>query len=98
MNAPALSGFTVRPATMDDLEATVAMFNACSQALLRHSIVELHRYGQRKVGLGVDADSLTGATRLYEKAGMRSDPARLYYIYDKELRPGRDLSRSQIEE
>jgi GNAT superfamily N-acetyltransferase len=27
--------------------------------------------GIKKVGLGVDAESLTGATRLYERAGMR---------------------------
>ncbi|NEQ28561.1 MAG: AMP-binding protein [Microcoleus sp. SIO2G3] len=29
-----------------------------------------HQHGQRRVGLGVDAESLTGATRLYERAGM----------------------------
>jgi mycothiol synthase len=27
--------------------------------------------GQRRVGLGVDATNPTGATRLYERAGMR---------------------------
>jgi len=42
------------------------------------------------VGLGVDAQSLTGATRLYEKAGIRVE--RQYDVYEKELRPGKDLS------
>lgn len=40
-------------------------------ALLQHAFVEFHRRGESHVGLGVDADNPTGATRLYEKAGMR---------------------------
>jgi mycothiol synthase len=63
-------------------------------ALLRQSFRELYRRGQRKVGLGVDAASLTGATRLYEQAGMRV--ARQYDTYEKELRPGRDLSTQSV--
>jgi mycothiol synthase len=59
-------------------------------ALLRQSFAELHARGRRGVGLGVDAESPTGATRLYEKAGMvvvrRSD------TFERELRPGKDLS------
>ena len=39
-------------------------------ALLRHSFGEFHRRGARKVGLGVDSENTTGATRLYERAGM----------------------------
>ncbi|HEY1016905.1 MAG TPA: GNAT family N-acetyltransferase, partial [Herpetosiphonaceae bacterium] len=42
-------------------------------ALLRHAFGEFHARGQQRVGLAVDAASLTGATRLYEKAGMRVD-------------------------
>jgi hypothetical protein len=46
--------------------------------------------------LGVDASSLTGATRLYEKAGMHiveeSDR------YEKDLRPGKDLGTQTIVE
>lgn len=57
-------------------------------ALLQHSFVELHRRGKTSVGLGVDSQSLTGATRLYERAGMHQ--ARQYDQYEKELRPGRD--------
>jgi ribosomal protein S18 acetylase RimI-like enzyme len=64
-------------------------------ALLRHSFDEFYRRGKRKGGLGVDAGSLTGATRLYERAGMRV--ARQYSIYEKELRPGVDLSTQSIE-
>jgi mycothiol synthase len=41
-------------------------------ALLRHSFRELYRCGARRVGLGVDAENPTGATRLYERAGMRA--------------------------
>jgi ribosomal protein S18 acetylase RimI-like enzyme len=40
-------------------------------ALLRHAFCELYRRGARRVGLGVDSESPTGATRLYERVGMR---------------------------
>jgi mycothiol synthase len=66
-------------------------------ALLRHSFAELYRRGQRKVGLGVDASSLTGATRLYEKGGMRSDPKHQMDFYELELRPGVDLSTQSVD-
>ncbi|MFZ6026223.1 MAG: GNAT family N-acetyltransferase [Chloroflexota bacterium] len=65
-------------------------------ALLRHSFGEFYRRGKRKVGLGVDAASLTGATRLYEKAGMRSDPAREMLVFEKELRPGVELRTEKV--
>ena len=39
-------------------------------ALLQHAFGEFHRRGQRRVALGVDAQNPTGATRLYERAGM----------------------------
>jgi mycothiol synthase len=59
-------------------------------ALLRHAFNEFYRRGIRKVGLGVDAQSLTGAVGLYEKAGMHIDQA--YDRYEKELRPGIEIS------
>ena len=62
-------------------------------ALLQHSFGEFYRRGKRKVGLGVDASSLTGATRLYEKAGMRSDPRFEMLAFEKELRPGVELRK-----
>ena len=40
-------------------------------ALLQHSFDEFFRRGINRVGLGVDAFNPTGATRLYERAGMR---------------------------
>jgi mycothiol synthase len=39
-------------------------------ALLRHGFAELYRRGEHVIGLGVDAENPTGATRLYERAGM----------------------------
>lgn len=65
-------------------------------ALLHHSFGELYRRGQRKVSLGVDAQSLTGATRLYEKAGMRVQ--RQTTVYEKELRSGQDLMTRYVED
>ena len=41
------------------------------EALLRRSFRVLHERGYRRVRLSVDAESLTGATRLYKRAGMR---------------------------
>lgn len=60
------------------------------EALLRHSFAEFHRRGRRTVALGVDAESLTGATRLYERAGMHVD--RVHELSTRILRDGRDLS------
>jgi mycothiol synthase len=59
-------------------------------ALLRHSFGEFYRRGQRKAGLHVDASNLTGALRLYEGAGMHIH--RASDMYEKEIRPGREIS------
>lgn len=59
-------------------------------ALLLHSFNEFYRRGKRKVGLGVDAENLTGALRLYENAGMHVHQA--FDMYEKELRPGKEIS------
>lgn len=58
-------------------------------ALLQHCFAAFYARGKRRAGLGVDAQSLTGATRLYEKAGMRVQ--RQYAFYEKELRGGKEL-------
>jgi mycothiol synthase len=63
-------------------------------ALLLHSFGELYRRGKYKVGLGVDSQNLTGATRLYERAGMHV--ARIYISYEKELREGIEPSTQAI--
>lgn len=57
-------------------------------ALLRQAFVEFHRRGWSRAGLDVDAESETGATRLYERAGMHVDPAHAIALYRKELRSG----------
>ena len=63
-------------------------------ALLFHSFAEFYRRDTYKVGLSVDSQNLTGATRLYERAGMHV--ARQYDTYQKELRPGVELSTQTI--
>jgi mycothiol synthase len=53
------------------------------EALLRHSFGEFADRGFARAGLGVDAQSPTGATRLYERVGM--SVFRETIFYDKEL-------------
>ena len=60
-------------------------------ALLHQGFRQFVAMGKARAGLGVDADSLTGATRLYERAGMYV--AKEDYNYEKVLREGRDLRR-----
>jgi mycothiol synthase len=64
-------------------------------ALLLHAFAELRTRGKTKVGLGVDASSLTGATLLYEKAGMHVSER--FDLYEKELRPGVDYGTQSVE-
>jgi mycothiol synthase len=56
-----------------------------AEALLETAFAEFFRRGEHRVALGVDAQSPTGATRLYEKAGMRVFWEAI--VYEKELRP-----------
>ena len=56
-------------------------------SLLNHAFGEFYRRGARVVELGVDAQNPTGATRLYQRAGMQV--AHEFVVYEKELRPGR---------
>ena len=58
-------------------------------ALLLHSFREFHKRGHTNINLGVDAANPTGATRLYQKAGMQVGAE--YVTYEKELRPGKEL-------
>jgi mycothiol synthase len=53
------------------------------RALLLHSFREFQRRGFHAAALGVDAESLTGANRLYESAGM--EVARRSDVYENEL-------------
>lgn len=63
-------------------------------ALLLHSFGEFYRRGKRKVGLGVDSQNLTGALRLYQRAGMQQ--IRENISYEKELRAGVELSTRSL--
>jgi mycothiol synthase len=52
-------------------------------ALLNDAFRLFYERGERRVGLGVDAESPTGATRLYERAGMQV--AETNSVYEKAL-------------
>lgn len=65
-------------------------------ALLQHSFAKFYKRGWRKAGLDVDASNLTGALKLYERAGMHV--ARRFDRFEKELRPGRELMTTEISE
>src|SRR5258706_5414269 len=58
--------------------------------LLKHAFAAFYADGKKRAGLGVDASSLTGALRLYERAGMRVQ--RQFNQYEKELRAGKELA------
>jgi len=60
-------------------------------ALILWSFNAFYQRGNDSVGLGVDANSLTNATRLYEKAGMHI--SRQYDTYQRVLRPGKELAK-----
>jgi mycothiol synthase len=66
-----------------------------ARAILLHSFAVFWRRGRATVALGVDADSLTGATRLYEAVGMhvreRHDQV------SKVLRDGTDTAVRSLE-
>jgi ribosomal protein S18 acetylase RimI-like enzyme len=59
-------------------------------ALLKHAFASFYKDGKKRAGLGVDANSLTGALKLYERAGMRV--LRQFNMFEKEFRPGRELA------
>ena len=52
-------------------------------ALLQHAFCEFHRRGYPHASLGVDSENPTGATRLYERAGMRV--VKEDVVHEKEL-------------
>ncbi|MBI5354653.1 MAG: GNAT family N-acetyltransferase [Chloroflexi bacterium] len=60
-------------------------------ALLQHSFGEFYKRGMKTIGLGVDASNPTGATRLYQRAGMYV--ASEFITYDKELRAGKSFEQ-----
>jgi ribosomal protein S18 acetylase RimI-like enzyme len=75
-----LAGFSIaRPDPVDEAAGYVALLGVrrawrrkgLGEALLLQSFAEFRRRGYTRGTLGVDASSVTGATRLYERAGMR---------------------------
>jgi ribosomal protein S18 acetylase RimI-like enzyme len=65
-----------------------------ARALLLHGFATLRRRGAQSVGLTVDSESLTGATRLYESVGMQV--LRTSVTYTKLLRPGQEYAVRQL--
>lgn len=63
------------------------------EAVLLHSFNEFYKRGMNTIGLGVDASNPTGATRLYQKVGMQVAVEDV--LYEKELRPGRELENKE---
>ena len=59
-------------------------------ALLKQSFAAFYADGRKRAGLGVDSQNLTGALRLYERAGMHVQ--RQFDQYEKEFRPGKELA------
>jgi ribosomal protein S18 acetylase RimI-like enzyme len=60
-----------------------------ARSLLTMSFAEFQRRGTPNVALHVDADSLTGAKRLYESVGMSE--SQRYVDFSREIRPGTDV-------
>ena len=65
-------------------------------AMLLHSFAILRERGVPYAGLSVDAQSPTGAPRLYERAGMRLDQS--YRLYELEIRPGYEIASQPDDE
>jgi ribosomal protein S18 acetylase RimI-like enzyme len=63
-------------------------------ALLQHGFRAFQARGWRRAELNVDGSSLTGAVRLYERAGMQV--IRRHARYEKELRAGKELMTVEL--
>jgi len=64
-------------------------------ALLRHGFREVYKRGYEAVELDMDSENLTGALRLYERAGMHV--IRQTLTYEKVLREGEDLITRELD-
>jgi len=65
-----------------------------AMALLLCAFAAFRERGRARASLGVDAQSLTGATRLYERAGMRV--VHRFAMCAKEIRPGIDTTVQEL--
>jgi GNAT superfamily N-acetyltransferase len=65
-------------------------------AMLHHAFGAFFERGVTHIGLSVDAQSPTGAPRIYERAGMHLDQS--FRVYERELRPGFEVASQQHDE
>ena len=65
------------------------------RALLLTAFNRFHEMGKSGAALGVDADSLTGATRLYESVGM--SPYARYALWETVIRDGEQLATLELD-
>jgi hypothetical protein len=63
--------------------------------MLRHAFSAFLSQGVTHIGLSVDAQSPTGAPKIYERAGMSLDQS--FILYERELRPGRVVGAGPTE-
>lgn len=63
-------------------------------SLLQHALAEFQNRGYAAVELDMDSQNLTGALRLYKRAGMRA--VRQLMRYEKVIRPGVDLATRHL--
>ena len=63
--------------------------------MLLDTFNRLYSMGKTGAALGVDADSLTGATRLYESVGM--EQYNRYELWDMAIREGEELATIDLE-
>ncbi len=61
-----------------------------AEAMLYAVFGEMYQMGKKRVGLGVDASSITGAATLYKRVGMHVD--KQFDLHEKELRAGVDTT------
>ncbi|MBN1304480.1 MAG: GNAT family N-acetyltransferase [Anaerolineales bacterium] len=94
-----------RPCAIDDPEmGYVNILGVCCPwrkrglglAFLQHAFGEFYRRGYHKAGLGVDSQNLTRALRFYKKAGMHVHQQ--FDMYEKEIRPGKEISVQSLED
>jgi mycothiol synthase len=64
------------------------------RALMLAAFWAFWQRGVRRVILDTDTDSFTAAPRFYARLGMR--PYRQEWLYEKEVRPGRELRRLEL--
>jgi len=67
--------------------------NGLGLALLQHAFHNFYQCGMPTIGLGVDASNTTGATRLYQRAGMRVVSE--FATFEKELRSGKEIDGAE---